>query len=403
MTSSSLEQAVIVGAGLAGLTAAYHLKERGIDALLLDRDSTFGSSWNARHPQLTLNTHRSVSNLPKLKYPDRTPAFPRRDDVIRHLDAFALRHSFRVSFNAEVTSIEQSVGCFQLNVGDTPIRATNVIFATGRDRECTSATIQGSETFGGECRHAAAFGDANDYSGKRVLVIGGGNSGFDVVNHLSRIATAQVWFSVRSGSAILPKRLKGVAIHRFSPLMEAMPSSVSDLAINFAQRLAFGDIHKLGLPVPSVGAATRLRRDQVAIPIDDGAIRSIREGRTKVVGEALSIDGPKVFFADGGMAEPDVIIMATGYSSGLARMLSHLDVLDGQGNPPTGSNAIRSRVPGLWFIGMTPGLVSYFRNADREAKGLAREIARRPSEPATGKDRSQGCLEGVSTIGPTQT
>lgn len=378
--SSTIEPAVIVGAGLAGLTAAYHLRKQGIDALLLERSDVLGSSWQARHPQLRLNTHRSVSSLPGLKYPERTPAFPRRGDVIRHLDDFARLHSFRVNFNADVTLIEHSAGSFEIGVGDSIIRAANVIIATGRDRISEAPTITGSETFTGKCIHASAFGDAQGYRGKRVLVIGGGNSGFDVINHLSRIDTAQIWLSVRSGSAILPKRLKGIAIHRFSPLMELIPSSVSDLVINLAQRVAFGNLQKLGLPRPAVGAATRLRHDHVAIPVDDGTIRSIKEGRTKVVGEAVRIDGSKVFFSHGAMAEPDFVIMATGYSSGLGEILSKLILLDGNENPSKDGGGIRGQVPGLWFVGMTPGLVSYFRSADSEAKKIARAIAQRSCE-----------------------
>ncbi|MBX5159066.1 MULTISPECIES: NAD(P)/FAD-dependent oxidoreductase [unclassified Rhizobium] len=374
---SQIERAVIVGAGLAGLAVAYHLKQRGVNALLLDRGEALGSSWRARHPQLTLNTHRSVSHLPGLKFPPMTPAFPKRDDVVRHLDDFARHHAFRINYGADVTSIRQSDGNFEISVSGDIIKAANVIVATGRDREPVEPAIQGSETFSGIRLHAAAFGDAKQYRGKRVLVVGGGNSGFDVVNHLCRVPTAQIWLSVRSGSAILPKRLKGIAVHRLSPLMDLLPSSASDLAIKITERLAFGDIRKLGLPEPAVGAATRLRREHVAIPVDDGAIQSLKDGRTEIVGEVVRIAGGKVLFADGGMAEPDYLITATGYSSGLKKMLSDLDVLDERGNPLIGKNGADSGIAGFWFAGMTPGLVSYFYSASREAKALARAITKR--------------------------
>jgi hypothetical protein len=132
--------------------------------------------------------------------------------------------------------------------------------------------------------------------------------------------------------------------------MDLLPSSASDLAIKIAERFAFGDTRKVGLPVPSVGAATRLRRKHIAIPVDDGAIQSMKEGRTEVVGEAVRIDGAKVFFADSRMAEPDYLITATGYSSGLTKMLSKLGVLDEQGNPQTAKIMLAASYPdcGSW-------------------------------------------------------
>jgi len=227
--SSQIERAVIVGAGLAGLTVAYHLRRKGLDPLLLDSGDAIGSSWRSRHPQLTLNTHRTVSHLPGLKYPAKTPAFPRRDDVVRHLDAFSQLHAFRMVHGSDVTSIRHLGGTFEVEVGEDTIKATNVIIATGRDRDPVEPSIAGGETYTGTRLHAAHFGDARQYRGMRVLVIGGGNSGFDVVNNLSRTQTAHIWLSVHTGSAILPQAPQGprrspvlapdepVAVIRFEP------------------------------------------------------------------------------------------------------------------------------------------------------------------------------------------
>lgn len=376
MERLQIERTVIVGAGLAGLTVAYHLRRIGLDPLLVESGDVLGGSWRARHPQLTLNTHRSVSHLPGLQYPSRTPAFPRRDDVVRHLEDFAREHAFRIIHGAHVASVRRVADHFEIGVGDKTIGASNVVIATGRDREPVEPAVPGIDTFSGARLHASSFGDARQYDGKRVLVVGGGNSGFDILNHLHRVATVKTWLSVRSGSAILPKRLKGIAVHRFSPFMDLLPSSASDLAIMITQRLAFGDIRALGLPSPAVGAATRLRRDQVAIPVDDGAIQSIRAGLAEVVGEVVRIDGPTVFLSDGRTVEPDYLIMATGYSSGLKNTLSEFNVLDSKGNPRLNGSGFDNSVPGLWFAGMTPGLVSYFHNADMEAKAVARAIKR---------------------------
>nr|WP_037112322.1 NAD(P)/FAD-dependent oxidoreductase [Rhizobium sp. 2MFCol3.1] len=376
MERSNPEKAVIIGAGLSGLSVAYQLVRRGISPLLLDQGVSVGDTWRSRHPQLSLNTHRSVSHMPGFTYPDKTPAFPRRDDVVRHLGDFARKHEFRVRNGVEVVSVAQD-GVFSVQTMEETVFARNVIVATGRDRRPVEPAIDGFDTFSGQKNHSSAFGDATAYAGKRVLVIGGGNSGFDIVNHLARVPGTRIWLSVRSGSAILPKRFNGLAVHRFSPLMDIFPAVLSDLAINLIQKMAFGNVSELGLPRETRGAATRLRNEQIAIPVDDGAIRSIKEGKTLVVSPVSRIDGKYVKLRDGTLIEPDIIISATGYSAGLESLLGGLGVVDAVGNAVRRGNGSGSSIPGLFFAGMTPGLVSYFHNAGKEGRDIARVISAR--------------------------
>jgi len=376
-SSHPVEETVVIGAGLAGLTVAYHLRDQGIDPLVLDRGALLGSSWRGRHPQLTLNTHRSISHLPALRYPEKTPAFPRRDDVVRHLEDFALKHRFRVRSGVNVLSISQQAAAFKLETGEGVIVARSVVVATGRDSRPIEPLIDGIETFTGERLHASEFGDAKRYAGRRILVIGGGNSGFDIVNHLARVPETRTWLSIRSGSAVLPKRLRGIAVHRLSPLMDLLPARMSDLAIALTQRLAFGDVRKFGLPGSPKGAATRLRDEHVAIPVDDGAIRSIREGKAQTVPEVVSVDRARVRLKSGDVIEPDSIILATGYSADLGKLLVDLGATDTKGNPILERDRVSCSIPGLFFAGMTPGLVSYFRNAHREGRAIARTVAKR--------------------------
>ena len=123
---ANVERVVIVGAGLAGLTVAYHLKRLGIKSLILDKGGKIGASWSARHQQLTLNTHRSVSHLPGLQYQSGTPAFPRRDDVVRHLESFAQRHAFPIRFNVDVTGISKA-GSAEVQLRRLSDRSTLVV------------------------------------------------------------------------------------------------------------------------------------------------------------------------------------------------------------------------------------------------------------------------------------
>jgi cation diffusion facilitator CzcD-associated flavoprotein CzcO len=200
-----------------------------------------------------------------------------------------------------------------------------------------------------------------------VLIVGAGNSGFDIANHLAKVDLADCWFSVRTGSSVLPKRLFGVAVHKFSPWLARLPTSVVDIAISLTERMAFGDLTKLGFPRSSHKAATRLARDHVAIPVDDGAIKALREGRIKVVQEVVEFtQAGTVLHKNGVVTAPEVIIYATGYGAHHQSFLGELANEDGRVLAPGGHD-----IPGLWFIGMTPGLISYFHNARNEAVAIA--------------------------------
>ncbi|KRB57071.1 hypothetical protein ASE04_28650 [Rhizobium sp. Root708] len=362
-----IEQVVIIGAGLSGLTAAYVLARKGIRARILEREMQIGVPWSKRHPQLTLNTHRSLSHLPELNYPAGTGAFPKRDAVIAHLSTFAMKHALPIEYGVDMEKIGRAATGFRLQTSAGEILTRNVVFAIGRDGKPRIPNWEGAGNFQGEVLHAAEFGHSQRYAGKRVLVAGGGNSGFDVLNHLMRVETAEAWFSVRGGAAVLPKRLKGFAVHRLSPLMDVVPASFADAAIALTQRLAFGDIATLGFPPARSGAATRLADENVAIPVDDGAIDAIRVGRIRLVGEIAKFTADTVFTKDGQSFAPDVVIAATGYASSLSDLLDDADV-------KINSTTMTSDTPGIWLIGMKPGLVSYFRNALNEATAMSKRI-----------------------------
>jgi cation diffusion facilitator CzcD-associated flavoprotein CzcO len=375
----SLEQTVrdvlIVGSGLAGLTAAHALRRHGIEAVVLEREADVGASWERRHPQLTLNTHRSVSALPELTYPTGTGAFPKRDAVVAHLRAFRDQHRFEIIHGVEALSARKERGLFVVETNVGVFRARNLVVATGRDAVPSSLPWSGREAFKGQIIHAAELGDVRAYAGRSVLVVGGGNSGFDVLNHLSRVETGPVWLSLRRRPGLLPKRLGGLAVHRFSPLMEMLPTRLVDRLIAWTERIAFGDLSKHGFPKGQLDAATRLVNSHIAIAVDDGAIAAVKQGRTTVVAGVDSFSASGVILSDRTVLKPDIVIAALGYASSLLPMLSSFGVIDSNGQSHRGKGPGETRVQGLWLVGMQPSLTSYFRQTQRESTFVAQTIA----------------------------
>ena len=359
-SDSKVYDVIIVGAGLAGLTAAFTLQKHSIETVILEKELAVGMPWARRHPQLALNTHRDLSSLPDLPYPEGTAAFPQRDAVIAHLRQFSEKHELPIRHGVEINSIGKVKDAFLLSSSAGEFFAKHVIIATGRDSLPTVPQWKGLSLFNGEVLHAAAFAEARRYAGRDVLVIGGGNSGFDVLNHLSRLDTGNVYLSVRRGPTVLPKRLGRLAVHRLSPIMAKLPTRVVDQMIRMTQYFAFGNLARLGFPPGEHDAATRLLHEQVAIAVDDGAIAAIRSGKFKVVAGVEEFTENSVILSDGRVVRPDIVIAAVGYG----RSTEHLSLPEAE---------LRA---GLWFIGMMPSLISYFWQADAEAQFIAKEIAK---------------------------
>ena len=371
---------VVIGAGSSGLAVAKLLRRRGITVRVIEKACRAGDAWYHRHPQLRLNTHRQLSSLPGLPMPKSAGPFPARDDVIGYLDEYARRLDAPIDYGVEVTSIAQS-GCnWAVSTSAGVYNARHVVVATGYDRQPHLPCWKGRALFRGPLIHAANFGDLASYRGKRVLVVGAGNSGSDILNHLSTIETDRVWVSVRHGPIVFPRRLWGIPVQRLSPLFALLPTSAVDRLLQLTEFLAFGQLAKWGLPRHPLGGATRLLETGTAPAIDNGFIAALKAGRSEVVAEIESFEADRVRLIDGRFVEADIVIAATGYRTGLQPMLGHLDILGDAGEPLFHGAEQLQHCPGLWFTGMRPRLTGFFHMAGKTAREIAAAIVSR-AEP----------------------
>lgn len=374
---NGIHPVLIVGAGLNGLAAAYELKRRGIEPVILDGAERSAEPWRGRHDSLRLNTHRLISHLPGKRIPRRYGAFPRRDDMIEYLDAYERNLGAPVHRGVRVERIDPAPEGWRLTASSGVWSAWQVIVATGHERVPVIPDWPGREGFVGELIHAARFGRADRFRGKRVLVVGAGNSGTDVLNHLVRQETAALWVSVRNGPTVLPTRVLGIPLQLLSPLMVPLPAKVVDVLMAATERLFLGDLRQYGLPKHPDGVATRLIREGVAPAFDDGFVAALKAGRVQALPSVTRFDGDAVVFSDGASVKPDAVICATGYRPGLEGIVGHLGVLDRTGHPTHPGPLPHPDHEGLWFMGMTPRLPGVFHAARGEARRMARAVQRR--------------------------
>lgn len=243
----SVVDTVIIGAGTSGLSVAYYLRQRGIHPLILEVREQIATSWKQRHPQLRLNTHRRLSSLPGKLISARSGAFVSRDDYVKYLEDYVqwLSHRWdvRIRFGVLVQGLEREPTCWRLATPQGEIKARHVIVATGPDRQPFVPSWHGLDSFQGEKRHAADFGNIEGYRGKRVLIVGGANSGIDLANHLLRAGHCQsLAISMRQGTHLLPTRLLGIPVQLTAPLLEVLPLKMQDRIANVLSRLTIGNL-----------------------------------------------------------------------------------------------------------------------------------------------------------------
>jgi cation diffusion facilitator CzcD-associated flavoprotein CzcO len=368
---------VVIGAGPAGIGAALALRDAGERPLVIDRAEQVASSWRARYERLRLNTCRPFSHLPNRPFPKGTPMFPTRDQVVDHIERHAREDGIELKLATEVERIDRDGDGWIVESSDGPIRAPQVIIATGYENVPFVPDWEGREGFVGELIHSAEYRNPDPFVGRTCLVVGPGCSGMEIAYDLATGGASKVWLSARTppnillreGPGGLPGDMVGVALLR-------TPTRFADAVGRFSRRMDLGDLTEYGLPVPEEGVFSRMYRLGVAPAIvDREVIDAIKDGRIEVVRGVQSIAGSTVVLADGARIEPEVVICATGFKPGLERLVGHHGVLDDRGMPRALGE--RSAAPGLRFIGYVPrpgGIGFAGKQAQRAAKAIVREL-----------------------------
>ena len=378
---------VVIGAGPAGLASALALKDAGMRPLVIDRAEEVGSAWRGRYDGLELNTARTFSHLPGRPYPEGTPMFPSRDQIIDHLERHAQEDGIDWLLDTTVECIDRNNGGWLLWTSAGKIHTRQLIVATGHENTPHTPEWTGRSSFEGELLHSSKYRNAKPYRGAKALVVGSGNSGMEIAHELAEAGASKVWLSVRTPPNIIPR--EGAVGEAFAALLYRLPLRVADAFTRFNRRMNVGDLTEFGLPVPEEGVFARLRRQNVVPAIlREEVIESIKERKVEVVAAVDSLDPAEVRLADDNHIEPDAVICATGYRRGLEPLVGKLGVLDESGGLPKTVGG-RPAAPGLRFVGYVPrpaGMHYMGREARRAAKGIARELRRAGaphSEPET--------------------
>jgi cation diffusion facilitator CzcD-associated flavoprotein CzcO len=361
--------AIIVGAGPAGLACAGTMRAAGLDVTVFEKAGDVGAAWRRHYDRLHLHTDRNHSGLPGMAMSRDYPAYPSREQMIAYLESYAARFEIKPVFDTAVSRLCRDGAQWRADTAQGSIAAPIVVVATGIADAPYRPSWPGSESFAGAVIHSSEYRNPAPYEGKRVLVIGFGNSGGEIALDLAN-ADIDVALAVRGPVQILPRDLLGFPILSWAILYRRLPARLVDVINAPVLRLAVGDIEKLGLRRATKGPRQMVEEDGRVPLIDIGTIAKIKDGSIKIRGgiDRFMTDG--VIFTGESTEKFDAVILATGFRPDLRKLLPDVnDVFDQHGMPlVTGQ---RTSAPGLYFCGQITVPTGQLREIGIEAQRIA--------------------------------
>jgi hypothetical protein len=368
MAVQSCSEVAVIGAGPAGLATAACLTALGISSEILEKGPTVGASWRTRYERLRLHTVKRFSALPMLPFPRDYPRYVSRALLIRYLEDYARHFDLKPHFNTAATLVRPVGESWEVATEHDRRQVRAVVVATGYSATPQMPKIDGMDRFAGPMLHSSTYVDARPFSGRRVLVIGLGNSGAEIALDLAE-SRAEPTLSVRGAAYLAPRDPFGVPIQLLSILSARSPDIMRDAFFRLIVGLTTSDLGRYGISAPTVGVTEWARSGRIPV-LDIGTAARIRDGTIRVYGAVTSFDAKHARFADGSARPFDAVICATGFQSGLPRLFRDGEFLDSRGLPRAGNPA-----PGLHFMGFTNPLTGLLRTIANEARQTARRIA----------------------------
>lgn len=314
-------EVVVVGGGQAGLAVGYFLRQQGRDFTILEAAAEPAAAWRERWDSLKLFTPARYDALPGLPFPGDPDLYPGRDEVVAYLSEYARQFELPVELHNRVLSIRKTEGPYRVELEDRMYEAEQVVVATGPFQKPSVPPI--AERLDPQVvqLHSTAYRAPDQTSAGPVLVVGGGNTGFQIAEELS--GSHEAHLSIGSRQMPLPQRILGRGLFWYLDVT--------------------GLIHK----TTASRIGRRMEGRDTLIGSTPRALR--RRHGVKLHGRAVDAAGSKVSFRDGTSLDVAAVIWATGFR--VVHSLVDAPVFDGNGRLVHLRGVTAS--PGLYFVGLT--------------------------------------------------
>ena len=356
---------LVVGAGPAGLATSRELGRRRVAHRVLERGDTVGYTWANLYDSLTLHTGKHMSGLPGMPLPRSAPLFVPRREFWEYLGRYARAFDLPIETGCRAERITRADGGWVMTTNRGVLAADAVVVATGIVANPRIPRLAGQERFAGRIGHSVEYRRPDGYAGRRVLVVGVGNSGAEIASEIAR-AGGKVTVAVRSGANVVPLTLAGVPIQYLAYWVRKLPRRVQERIVDL------------------IGLLTELRRGPPVLPrpgyspldaipvIGFHLVDAIAAGLIDVRGGVAELTADGAHFHDGSAGRFDDIILATGFSAAVGPLGSLIGV-DEKGFARRRDRVVSLDQPSLYFVGHNYDATGGLYNISRDA-GLASQL-----------------------------
>lgn len=310
---------LVIGGGQAGLSVAYFLRRNKLDYLVLDDQSKAGGSWLQTWDSLKLFSPTEYSSLSGWGMPKSENEYPTKDEFIKYLEQYESRYTIPIQRNTNVISVSKENGLFKVKTNQGILLSKTLVSATGTAKQPYIPKYLNQEIFKGEQLHSLDYKNTDNLIGKKVLIIGGGNSGAQILAEVSKVAKAQ-WITLED-PYFLPDDIDGrylfnVATQKFLGKSESISSGIKVSLSNIVM------------------------------------VESVKDARTRDVlytkRPFKSFYEEGVFWEDGTKEVFDVVIWCTGFKANLEHLQS-LNIIEKNRIKTHYTRSLKE--PNLWLVG----------------------------------------------------
>jgi glycine/D-amino acid oxidase-like deaminating enzyme len=366
---------LIVGAGPAGLAVAKELAGRGLPFVIVEKGPTAAPAWRHHYERLHLHTAKRFSSLPGMPFPADAPTFPTRAQVLAYMAAYAAQFGLKPRFGVCVTRIERDAAAdgWRVRTDGDDIAARRVVVAAGLNAVPSRPQWPGMESYRGALLHSSAYRNGAPWSGRRVLVVGAGNSGAEIALDLAEHGVRPD-LCIRGALHVTSRSTLGLPTPLPTILLMQLPLAAADAIANAALRLTVGDLSRWGIEAPGYGPIRGIvERGRIPL-IDVGTLARIKRGEIVVRKGIERFHADGVSFADGARAAYDAVVLATGFRPGLENLFQDAEgLLDARGRALY--DGITTR-PGLYLAGYATPPTGLLREIGFTARRIAAHIGK---------------------------
>jgi cation diffusion facilitator CzcD-associated flavoprotein CzcO len=375
-----MAEVCVIGAGSSGIAACQVLKARDVGFDCFETGSQVGGNWrylndngmSSAYRSLHINTSTRQMQYASFPMPAGLPAYPNHFQIARYFDDFVDHFGLRerITFRTEVTAVVPADGSYAVTVrsretgAERTMRYRSVIVANDHhwDPRLPEPDFPGS--FTGERVHSHHYKTFEPYVGKRVVVLGIGNSACDIAVELSRVAD-RTFLAMRRSAHVLPKYLFGIPTDHLttSPIARG-PLWLQRLSLRALLALTRGKVTSYGLPKPD-------HKVLAAHPtVSDDILTRVGHGDIAVKPNIARFDGDEVVFADESRERADAVIYCTGYRITFPFLADDIVTTD-DNEVALYHRVVPPNHPGLYFLGLIQPLGAIMPLAEAQAHWIA--------------------------------